>query len=118
MPPPSHCTVVSCAIISINGDVVSSIINKAVVLLELPHSSVAIKETVVEPDNPQSGSKFPIIVFQVMLPHASVAVAPPLSFNHILNALEFPDPSHSTISFDTVVVIIGASESTLKINWF
>ena len=46
---PSHSTVESEAIMSIDGFVVSSIVNVAVVVLALPQSSVAVKITVADP---------------------------------------------------------------------
>ena len=52
-PEPSQITVLSCADTSINGDVVSSIVNNAVVVIRLSHSSLAVKVTGVKPVRPQ-----------------------------------------------------------------
>ena len=57
LPDPSHSTVWSAAGVSIVGAVVSSIVNVAVVLVLLPHESVAVKITVAVPVLPQPSLK-------------------------------------------------------------
>ena len=55
----------------------SSIVNVAVVVLLLPHSSVAVNVTVAEPVAPQSSDSTVKLCVYVTLPQASVAEAPP-----------------------------------------
>ena len=52
LPAPSHSTVEFIASVPMVGGVVSSIVKVAVVKLELPQSSVAVKVTVAEPVAP------------------------------------------------------------------
>ena len=54
MPAPSHCTVRSAAVISIDGSVVSSIVIAAVVTENKPQLSVAVNVTIKVPDAPQA----------------------------------------------------------------
>src|SRR5690606_3689477 len=54
LPKPSHSTVRFWAGVISTGLVVSSIVKVAVVVLALPHESVAVKVTVAEPVSPQS----------------------------------------------------------------
>ena len=71
------------------GLVVSSIVNVAVVVLILPQSSVAVNVTKVEPLVPQLPVKSPTksFVHTIGSLHTSVAVAPPLLFNHACKAV-------------------------------
>ena len=66
------------------GAVVSSIVNVAVVVLVLPHASVAVKITVADPVAPQSSLNDVKLLLQVTPLHTSVAVAPPLLASHAL----------------------------------
>ena len=73
LPAPSHSTVASIASESRVGEVVSSIVNVAVVLVALPQSSVAVKVTVAAPVAPQSALNASKSLLQVTPLQASVA---------------------------------------------
>jgi hypothetical protein len=53
LPAPSHCTVESFAAVVIVGGKLSMMVNVAVVVVALPHESVAVKVTVAAPVAPQ-----------------------------------------------------------------
>jgi hypothetical protein len=50
---------------------------------------------------------------QVTLPQSSDAMAPPLLANHALSAAVFPDPSHSTVSSEASVSMLGGVVSSI-----
>ena len=93
---------------SIDGFVVSSIVNVAVVVLALPQSSVAVKITVAVPVAPQSSLKATKSLLQVTPPQASEAVAPPLLASQSFNAVMLPMPSHSTVESSAIMSSVGA----------
>ena len=90
----------------ITGAVVSTIIKSAEVVLALPHSSVAMKVTVVK--DPQT-SLFNIVksLVQVIAEHASDATAPPLFANQVFSSDVLPVPLHSTILSLATISIEG-----------
>ena len=110
LPAPSHSTVSSEAAV-ISGLVVSSIVNVAVVELLLSQSSVTVNVTVTVPVAPQSSLKPSKSLLHSMLLQLSVAEAPPLLSNHAFRASRFPAPSHSTVWFDAIGSITGATAS-------
>ena len=81
----------------ISGAFVSSIVNVAVVVLSLPHASVAVNVTVAEPVAPQRSNSAVKSLLQVTGPQASSAVAPPLLSNQAFSSSSLPLPSHSTV---------------------
>ena len=91
----------------------SSIVNVAVVLEALPHSSVAVKVTVALPVAPQSSDNPVKSLVHVMLPQRSVAKAPPLDANHSSRSSVFPCPSHSTVRLDACTSITGELVSSI-----
>ena len=115
LPLPSHSTVRSEAATSILGGVVSSIVKVAVVVLELLHSSVAVKVTVAEPVAPQSSESPLKSLLQVTPEHASEAVAPPLFANQSFNSVVLPVPSHSTVSSEASVMAGAVVSSMVKV---
>ena len=91
----------------ITGAVVSSIMKSAEVVIALPHSSVAVKVTVV------MASQTPLFnivksLVQVIAEHASEASAPPLFANQVLSSDVLPVPFHSTIVSLAIISIEGA----------
>ena len=93
---------------SIDGFVVSSIVNVAVVVLALPQSSVAVKITVAVPVAPQSSLKATKSLLQVTVLQLSVADAPPWLLSHAFNASMLPMPSHSTVESEAIISSVGA----------
>ena len=89
------------------GFVVSAMVNVALVVLVLPHSSLAVNITVALPVAPHPSVSAVKLFVHVTLLHASLADAPPLEANHAVNAAPFPDPSHCTVISDAGVVIAG-----------
>ena len=116
-PAPSHSTVAFDAGIPMLGGVVSSMVKLAVVGLELPHSSVAVKVTVTDPVPPHRSLRLAglKLLVQVTLPQISVAVAPALLCTQAVRFIRFPWPSHSTIRFCVGVPIAGAEVSCMVI---
>jgi uncharacterized protein (DUF736 family) len=113
LPCPSHATVKSDASVSIVGAIVSIIVNVAVVLVALPHESVAVNVTVAAPVAPQPSLK-PVKLFVHLTPlHTSLALAPPLLANHAANAAVLPCPSQATVKSDASVSIVGAIVSMI-----
>jgi hypothetical protein len=113
LPWPSQATVKSDASVSIVGAIVSTIVNVAVVLVALPHESVAVNVTVAAPVAPQPSLK-PVKLFVHLTPlHTSLALAPPLLANHAANAAVLPCPSHATVKSDASVSIVGAIVSII-----
>ena len=90
-------------------------VNVAVDVEALPHSSVAVKVTVAAPVAPQRSLRAVKLLVQVTVPQASVAVAPPLLLNHVLRSVVLPEPSHSTVRSAAGVVMAGAV-SSLMVN--
>ena len=85
----------------------------------MPESSVAVKVTVTAPVGPHkslnvtSPSSVPkLLVQSSTLSHASVATAPPLLANHVLNAVVLL-ATHSTSSEAAGVAIAGAVTSAM-----
>ena len=66
-------------------------------LLVLPHASVAVKVTVADPVAPQSSLNDVKLLLQVTPLHTSDAAAPPLLASHAFSAAVLPVPSHSTV---------------------
>ena len=114
-PAPSHGTVKSLAAVSILGSVVSSIVNVAVVVLEFPQTSVAVKVTVAAPVAPQRSESALKSLDQVTPLQLSDADAPPLEANQAFKAAAFPAPSHSTVLLLAAVLIVGAMVSSTVI---
>ena len=112
-PAPSHSAVASTAAMSMDGAVVSSIVNVAVVLLLLPQSSVAVKVTVAIPVAPQSSLKEAKSLLQVTSLHASEALAPPLLASHASRSAALPTPSHSTVASIAAMSKVGAVVSSM-----
>ena len=110
-PFPSRMTVKSAP--SAIGDVVSSMVKVAVVVVALPQSSVAVKVTVALPVLPQSSLRAVKSLVQVTVPHSSSAVAPPLLESHPLKSAALLDP-HSTVRSEAVEVRAGAVVSTIS----
>ena len=83
------------------GAVVSSTVNVAVVLLALPHMSVAVKVTVTEPVLPQSSLKAGaagLMLHMTSPSQLSEAAAPPRPTNQLANAwLLLKSPAHSMV---------------------
>ena len=115
LPMPSHSTVASEAIMSMEGLVVSSIVNVAVELLKFPQSSVAVNVTMAEPVAPQSSLKPAKSLLQVTALHTSEAVAPPLLASQSFNASMFPMPSHSTVWSEAMVISGDMVSSMVKV---
>ena len=92
---------------------VSSIINIALVVFVLPHSSVDVKITVVDPVLPHRSLSPLKLWLHVTDPHPSVATAPPRLFNHVNNWLVLPLPSHCTVSLEAGVPIVGGVVSCI-----
>src|SRR5688572_20922110 len=113
LPAPSHSTVSSDASVSIVGGVVSSIVKVAVVVLALPQSSEIVRATVALPVSPQSSLKDVKLLLQVTPLHTSLAAAPPFAASHALSAAVLPAPSHSTVSSDASVSIVGGVVSSI-----
>ncbi len=114
LPEPSHSTIESLAAVVISGAVVSLMVNVAVVVLKLPHESVALNVTRAEPVLPQPSLRPPKLFDQITPPlQISLALAPPLFANHAANAAALPEPSHSTIESLAAVVISGAVVSLM-----
>jgi hypothetical protein len=73
------------------------IVNVAEVSEVFPHASVAGKVTKAEPVAPQRSLRLVKLFDQVTEPEQmSEATAPPLEASHVLSAVVFPEPSHST----------------------
>src|SRR5690606_25124694 len=113
LPKPSHSTVISSAASTKTGAVVSTIVKVAVVLLLLPHSSLAVKVTVALPVAPHSSLKPLKSWLQVIALHRSLATAPPLVNNQLVRAVVLPKPSHSTIISCAATSSTGAVVSTM-----
>ncbi len=111
-----HSISISAASTVIFGGVVSSIVNVAEVVLELPHWSVAVKVTITLPVSPQSSARLPASFVQVISLQLSVAIAPPLLAIQAASASAFPVPSHSTNSSCAAVEISGAVPSMIVIT--
>ena len=77
LPAPSVSTVELEASGLIAGGVVSMMVNVAVVMLALPHSSVAVKITVAVPVAPQPSLKAAKLCVHVTPAQMSLALAPP-----------------------------------------
>ena len=89
---------------SIDGFVVSSIVNVAVVVLALPQSSVAVKITYCSSTAVAQGNE---VVAPSPPPQASEAVAPPLLASQSFNSVMLPMPSHSTVESEAIMSIDG-----------
>ena len=82
--------------------------NVAVVLLLLPHSSVAVKVTFAMPVAPQTSLK-PAKSFDQVTPlQVSEASAPPLLLSHASRSAALPAPSHSTVKLEASISMVGA----------
>ena len=80
----------------ITGATVSTIVNVALVVMEFPQASLAVKVTFTEPVSPQSSLSELKLLDQVTSPQPSVAEAPPLEASQSLRSVKLPVPSHST----------------------
>ena len=87
-------------------------------MLALPQSSVAVKITVVIPEAPQSSLRLVWLFVHVTSLHTSDALAPPLLSNHACNCAMLPAPSHSTVSSDASISILGFVVSIIVIFLF
>src|SRR5690606_18406897 len=103
----------SSAGVSITGAVVSSMVKVAVVLLSLPHSSVAVKITVALPVAPHSSLNTVKLLLHVTSPHISLATAPPLFNNQASKAAVLPIPSHSTVISCAGKSMVGSVVSSM-----
>ena len=74
-PEPSSVTVTSCP--RAMGELLSSTVTVAVVVVALPQSSVAVNVTVAEPVFPQRSERLVKSFVQVVFPQRSAAAAPP-----------------------------------------
>ena len=88
----------------------------------MPESSVAVKVTVTAPVGPHrslndtSPSSEPKLCVHVSsLSQASAATAPPLSSNHVLNAVALL-ATHSTV-FETAWVVISGSVTSATVTF-
>ena len=88
-------------------------VNVAVVEVALLQSSVAVNVTVALPVAPQSSLNAVKSLLQVTLLQTSLAAAPPLESNHAVKAAVLPAPSHSTVSFEAAVSIVGLVVSSI-----
>ena len=95
------------------GDVVSSMVNVAVVVVVLPQLSLAVKVTVALPVLPQSSLRAVKSLVHVKSPQSSSAVAPPLLESHALNSAALLEP-HSTVLSEAANVRVGAVVSTIS----
>ena len=82
LPAPSHSTVAFIASTSMDGSVLSSMVNVAVVALLLPQASVAVNVTVAAPVAPQSSLNASKSFVHVTSLQPSEAIAPPLLASH------------------------------------
>ena len=113
-PAPSHSTVKSEACAVIVGSVVSSIVKVAVVVLEFPQASVAVKITVAKPVSPHPSLSAVKLLLQVTPLQSSLAApVDPLLANQSAKACWFPAPSHSTVKSEAFAVIVGSVVSSI-----
>ena len=92
----------------------SSMVKVAVVEVEFPHESVAVKVTSLSPVSPHKSLNDAKLLLQITGPlQASVAAAPPLASNHAVKSAVLPVPSHSTVSLTAMTVIVGSVVSTM-----
>src|SRR6476660_2009585 len=96
-----------------DGAVVSTIVNEAVVVVAFPQLSVAVKITEAVPVCPQPSLKAVKLLVQVTDEQTSEAAAPPLDASHACNAAVFPCPSHATEALAACVVIDGGVVSVI-----
>ena len=104
--------VTSAASSSMEGAVVSSIVNVAEVVAKLPEPSVTVNVTLAAPVAAHKSLKAVKSLVQVKGPQASVAVAPPFEANHAFRAATLPEPSHSTVELAAASVITGSTLSS------
>ena len=83
-------------------------VNVALVVEELPQTSVAVNTTVALPVAPHRSLKAVKSLLHVTLLQASVAVAPPLEANHAFSSALLPKPSQDTVKPEAGVSIEGA----------
>ena len=88
-------------------------VNVALVLLALPQSSVAVKVTVAAPVAPQRSLSPSKSWLQVTPPQMSLAAAPARLSNQALRASVLPSPSHSTVSSEAAMSMVGAVVSSM-----
>ena len=69
----------------------------AVVEVEFPQASVAVKVTAVAPVVPQPSPTASKLFDHDTVPHASDATAPPFDMSQSLSSASFPSPSHSAV---------------------
>ena len=98
LPPPSHSTVRPDASGPMLGATLSEIVIITVLLALFPHSSVAVKVTVVEPDARHSSDKPVKSWLQLTSPQTSDAQAPPLDHSQPFSSDSLRPPAHSTVS--------------------
>ena len=97
------------------GAVLSCTLKVADVDEKFPQASFAVKITVTAAE--QSFESALKVLDQVTSEQLSVAVAPPLFANQSAMEFRFPWPSHSTVIFDAVTLIVGAVVSSMVILW-
>ena len=117
LPAPSHSTVSSEEAVSMDGAVVSSMVNVAVVSLLLPQSSVAVKVTVTAPVAPQRSLSVASLWLQATALQLSLASAPPLSASQSARSWVLPAPSHSTVRSAAARSMDGSVSSVTVIVW-
>ena len=90
------------------GLVVSLLLNVAVVVVELPQPSVAVKVTVADPVSPQPPESEVKLLVQIISEQSSVAVAPPFVFNQFwIFSVALLSILHSIIWSEAEIVITG-----------
>ena len=85
----------------------------ALVVTELPQSSLAVKITVALPVAPHSSLSAVKSLVHVMLPQSSSADAPPLLSNQAFRSVVLPMPSHSTVRSMAPAVSVGSVVSSM-----
>ena len=86
-PLPSHSTVNGFALDAITGDMLSSMVNVALVETVFPQSSVAVNITVAAPVAPQRLLSSSKSLLHAISPNSVLAIAPPLFSNHEVQPL-------------------------------
>ena len=91
------------------GAVVSTTVKVAVVVTQLPQTSVAVKITVTDVE--QSADSVEKLLVHVTVEQLSEAIAPPLLASQALKESVFPCPLHSTVVLEAETVTTGAVTS-------
>ena len=97
------------------GSIVSSMMNSASVVFELPQSSVAVKKTnVADPPSQASARGLVKLCVHITVLQTSEATAPPALFNQAVSASLFPLPEHSTLNVAAGVSMTGGVVSSIE----